>query len=180
MSAASTVLSLLRHASPTLPRCRSFHCSSARLGALVGPSDPVSHMRPILYDDPPLPRRRETTHPYSLREFNGDARDDQDFDLLWRMQRQELDRFNHNFWADSNTRFEAARAEVLASLPPSASPIDKERAESTFYTHWLMQEAERQRAYSAEWRRRNLECILMAARVQWRKMWGGMKFGRRR
>lgn len=100
MSAASTVLSLLRHASPALPRCRSFHGSSARLGALVGPSDPVSHMRPILYDDPPLPRRRETTHPYSLREFNGDARDDQDFDLLWRMQRQELDRFNHNFWVD--------------------------------------------------------------------------------
>ena len=72
---------------------RTFHASIARQH-LVGPPDPVSHLRPVIYDDapPPPPQAR---HPYSLKEFTGDTREYQ-----WKMQRQELDAFNHEFWKE--------------------------------------------------------------------------------
>ena len=84
-----------------LPRCtrplarhvRSFHGSLVRAD-LVGPPDPVSHLRPVIYDDAPAPPS-PTSHPYSLREFAGDTREYQ-----WKVQRQETDAFNQAFWTD--------------------------------------------------------------------------------
>ena len=75
-------------ARPTIRHGRSLHASLVRRD-LVGPPDPVSHLRPIIYDDAPPPPA-QVRHPYSLREFTGDTREYQ-----WKMQRQELDALNH-------------------------------------------------------------------------------------
>ena len=70
---------------------------------LVGPPDPVSNLRPVIYDDAPPPPP-SPHHPYSLKEFTGDIRDYQ-----WKMQRQELDSYNQAFWSNvSKTAFSAA------------------------------------------------------------------------
>lgn len=69
--------------------------TSARAHNLIGPSDPVSNLRPVIYDDAPLTPTPKLNHPYSLREFTGSA---QDHDLQWKIQRQQLDAFNHEFW----------------------------------------------------------------------------------
>lgn len=71
---------------------RSF-CTSRACRDLVGPPDPISNLRPVIYDDAPL--SPPTSHPYSLKEFTGDTREYQ-----WKVQRQELDSMNHQFWAD--------------------------------------------------------------------------------
>ena len=76
--------------------------------ALVGPPDPVSNLRPVIYDEPEGSvegkRRRITvvertktspTHPYSLEEFDGDPAD-----YSWRLERKRLDAYNHAFWSD--------------------------------------------------------------------------------
>lgn len=80
-----------------LPHKRSSYARHLHASALrrhrVGPIDPVSHLRPVIYDDAPPPARER--HPYSLGEFSGDTREYQ-----WKMQRQELDAFNHAFWLD--------------------------------------------------------------------------------
>ena len=74
---------------------------------LVGPPDPVSNLRPVIYDDaPPLPPS-EVRHPYSLREFKGDTREYQ-----WKIQRQELDAFNHAFWTDVRNTYVSPRAQA--------------------------------------------------------------------
>lgn len=154
--------------------------TSQRTYNLVGPPDPVSNFRPVLYTDTSTsPTLR---HPYSLSEFAGDH------DLQWRLQRQSLDAFNHNFWTDasslflyhheymlsplfqSNTRFEAAKQSVLSSLPQSSTPLARERALSEFYRKWVMQESHRQALYTAEWRRRNLDAIVFAVRVALRNL----------
>ena len=85
--------STIRFARRSPSHVRSLHASLVRRD-LVGPPDPVSHLRPIIYDDapPPPPRVR---HPYSLGEFTGDTREYQ-----WKMQRQELDTLNHEFWKE--------------------------------------------------------------------------------
>ncbi|OCH94942.1 hypothetical protein OBBRIDRAFT_788679 [Obba rivulosa] len=154
--------SLPRSLNALRPHSRLFHASAAR-AHLVGPPDPVSNLRPVIYDDaPPAP---SNMHPYSLTEFGGDVREYQ-----WKMQRQELDAFNHTFWAESNSRFEAAKSAILSSVPESCSPEQRERALSEFYRGWVAQEGARQRAYSAEWRRRNWASIWLGARVQYEKL----------
>ncbi|KAI0670337.1 hypothetical protein C8Q78DRAFT_1035721 [Trametes maxima] len=144
------------------PYVRTFHASSARQH-LVGPPDPVSHLRPVIYDDaPPAPPAPQVRHPYSLREFTGNTREYQ-----WKMQRQELDAFNHKFWLDSNTRFYAAKDAVLQSLPEGTTTEQREDALSAFYSRWVAQERTRLDEYSAQWRKRNWSTILLGARVRY-------------
>ncbi|EPS98567.1 hypothetical protein FOMPIDRAFT_1148676 [Fomitopsis schrenkii] len=146
------------------PPVRHLHASLVRRH-LVGPSDPVSNLRPVIYDDAVPEHRTDLTHPYSLREFGGDTREYQ-----WKMQRQQLDAYNHVFWTDCNLRFGAAKQAVLDSLPESCPVEDRESALSAFYRRWADQEAERQRAYSAEWRRRNWASISLGARLAYEKV----------
>jgi hypothetical protein len=68
----------------------------------------------------------------------------------------------------NNTRFEAAKQIVLSRIPESSSPLARERALSEFYREWLLQESRRQEVYTSEWRKRNSEAIVLAARVEWR------------
>ncbi|OSC99110.1 hypothetical protein PYCCODRAFT_1454052 [Trametes coccinea BRFM310] len=159
--------SLSLHA-PALPRptpthARQFHASLSRKH-LVGPPDPISHLRPVIYDDAPPPPAPSVRHPYSLREFTGDTREYQ-----WKMQRQELDAFNHAFWLESNSRFYAAKEAVLESLPEGTGPEQREAALSAFYTRWVAQERMRLDAYDAEWRKRNWSTIILGARVRYQE-----------
>jgi hypothetical protein len=78
-----------------------FHMSRTRRG-LVAPPNPVSHMRPVIYDDPPsklrLPHLR---HPYSLSEFkDGNTSVLGNCELQFRLLRQQLDSLHQNFWLD--------------------------------------------------------------------------------
>ncbi|KAI9570487.1 hypothetical protein HD554DRAFT_2018680 [Boletus coccyginus] len=151
---------------------RSLHVSSVSRH-LVGPNDPISHLRPIIYTDTPAPHSRgqlesHVNHPYSLHEFT-DVQHDHALQLQYNLAREHLDAFNHNYWTDSNTRFETAKQSVLASLPESASSETRENALSEFYKKWVMQEKARQDEYSAEWQTRNWNTIILAARVEYQR-----------
>ncbi|KAI0065381.1 hypothetical protein BV25DRAFT_1798454 [Artomyces pyxidatus] len=139
-----------------LRAARLLHASAPRCDR-VGPPDPISNIRPILYDDP-LPD--SPRHPYSLSEFRGDTRDYQ-----WKLQRQQLDAWNHAFWTDSNTRFECGRAAALSRA--EATPEAQERALADFYRDWVVQEGPRQDEYNRELRRRTVEEIKLSVRVHY-------------
>lgn len=79
-----------------LLKIRLLH-SSSRASNLIGPPDPLSNLRPVLYTDLPPSSQPRPRHPYSLSEFTGGT---QDHNLQWRLQRQALDAFNHNYWTD--------------------------------------------------------------------------------
>ncbi|KZT09490.1 uncharacterized protein LAESUDRAFT_646934 [Laetiporus sulphureus 93-53] len=145
------------------PRCRGFH-ASARRTHLVGAPHPVSNLRPIIYNDTAPMRSTAATHPYSLTEFEGDTQEYQ-----WKIQRQQLDAYNHAFWADSNSRFQAAKAAVLESLPESCTAEDREFVLSEFYRRWVVQEMPRQKEYDAEWRKQNWKSISLGARLAFDK-----------
>ncbi|PPR08096.1 hypothetical protein CVT24_010557 [Panaeolus cyanescens] len=156
----------------TICRNRMFHPSKVNAD-LVAPPDPISNLRPILYENssntPIVPNVR---HPYSLSEFTPAAVDaDGDYELQFKLLRQQLDSFNQGFWTDSNTRFYAAKTAVLESLPSTITAREKEEALSTFYLQWLMQENERTMLYTNEWRRRNFQLISLSFKVymqRWR------------
>jgi apoptogenic protein 1 len=95
---------------------RSLHSSSSRR-LLVGPPDPVSHLRPVIYGSEPTQSRVQ--HPYSLREFR-DMEEQADehendfgnYELKLRMAR--MDAFNHEFWAEVS--FSASTLHAFADL----------------------------------------------------------------
>ncbi|KAF8201847.1 hypothetical protein BJ912DRAFT_921278 [Pholiota molesta] len=154
----------------------AFH-ASATANDMVAPPDPVSHMRPIIYDDPPAPQPEGAyvRHPYSLSEFQTVAGRDGsmtlgDNELQFKLMRQQLDALHQNFWLDSNTRFYSAKQSVLSSLPENATARDKEVALSVFYRKWVMQDKERTDEYTVEWRKRNSQLIAMSARVEFAKL----------
>ena len=59
---------------------------------------------------------------------------------------------------------------VLASLPESTTPEEREVALSEFYTRWVLQERTRLDKYNEEWNRRNWSTILLSARVMYEKV----------
>ncbi|KAF9464744.1 hypothetical protein BDZ94DRAFT_1161454 [Collybia nuda] len=150
---------------------RWIHTSSQTCN-LIAPPDSVSHMRPIIYDDAPLPPPpSRIRHPYSLSEFAVGAQNEAVVsELQYRLQRQQLDAFHHNFWFDSNTRFEAAKKAILGGLPTLATPLDKEKALSAFYKQWHLQESKRTDEYTKTWRKRNMGLIMLGARVEYQKL----------
>lgn len=88
---------------------RLFHASAPRRH-LVAPPDPVSNMRPVIYEDTPSEASNPQSptllfHPYSLFEFSSTTTNDQasNLELQFRLQRQQLDAFHHNFWLNVST-----------------------------------------------------------------------------
>jgi len=151
----------------TLRSLRLLH-SSARTCHYVAPPDPISNIRPILYDDPAPVTSESLLHPYSLNEFGEDS---DTLEYQWKLQRQELDAFNDAFWRDSNTRFEMAKAAAMRDLPPRATAQQQsEERLGKFYRNWVLQEATRQREYDAEWRRRSMEEITLSLRVSYHRL----------
>ncbi|KAH9966799.1 hypothetical protein BC827DRAFT_1089330, partial [Russula dissimulans] len=149
---------------------RLFH-SSLRASDYVGPPDPVSNIRPVLYDDPASTNADSATaplrHPYSLDEFRDDA---DTLEYQWKLQRQQLDAFNNAFWRDTNTRFEAAKDALMSGLPPHATAEQREERLSEFYKNWVLQEARWQKEFDSEWRRRSMQEIKLAARVSYHRL----------
>ncbi|KIY72166.1 hypothetical protein CYLTODRAFT_367970 [Cylindrobasidium torrendii FP15055 ss-10] len=142
---------------------RALHVSAVR-AHLVGPPHPISHIRPVIYDDVPTPPPPSLLpHPYSLAEFDPDPPPGStSHDMQWKLQRQQLDDLDQNFWMDSNIRFEMGKAAVLESLPPTASQIDKENALSEFYKQWVLLQGARTDEYTEEWRARNVKSLQSA------------------
>ncbi|KAL4067971.1 hypothetical protein V8B97DRAFT_2003970 [Scleroderma yunnanense] len=153
---------------------RTLHVSQ-KCQNLVGPNDPVSNLRPIIYTDTPnSPPKTQSevglNHPYSLREFSNEPPSpNHALELQYKLKREQLDTLNHSYWAESNTRFEAAKASVLSSIPDSASSETREHALSEFFKKWVVQEQDRQELYSREWRKRNFEVIVLGARIEYRR-----------
>ncbi|KAG2144887.1 hypothetical protein BD769DRAFT_1661026 [Suillus cothurnatus] len=135
----------------------------------IGLPDPTSNLRPIIYTtaiSSSLPSESKP-HPYSLREFSDD--DTVDNELRWKLHREQLDAFNHAYWAESNTRFEAAKSSVLAALPPDAPTEAHEHALSDFYKKWVVQEQARQGEYDVELRKRTFEDVSLSAKVEFQR-----------
>ncbi|KAJ7219293.1 hypothetical protein GGX14DRAFT_591290 [Mycena pura] len=153
---------------PLRPVCARWLHSSHPVCDRVGPPHPISNMRPMIYDNDEAPASTcRAYHPYSLHEF--DPEPTNPHQLQWKLQRQQLDEFNHAFWLESNTRFERSKEEALSRLPSTATVVEKEHALSEFYRQWLLQEERRVGEYTEEWRQRNKASLILAARVAYQK-----------
>jgi hypothetical protein len=77
---------------------RGLHTSSPHTkGDLVGPSDPLSNLRPVAYGGIPGPLPSATGF-YSEAELRGKQYDPHEFSLSF--AKTQLDALNHAYWAD--------------------------------------------------------------------------------
>jgi hypothetical protein len=92
---------------------------------LVASPHPVSHIRPIIYNDvPPPPPPSFLPHPYSLAEFDPEPKTPQPAnELLFKLQRQQLDDLNHHFWLDVRPR---ALLFLFSHILSRATPVSKQ------------------------------------------------------
>lgn len=132
----------------------------------VGPPDPISHMRPVVYDNVAQHVKRPkniTNHPYSLSEFSTPPSlsrrsgflahhseqmlsNLESLQLHARLQTISLDQMNHRFWSDNNARFMRAKQEYSAYVSPE-TPASLELM-SPFYREWLRTNSARLRRYN--------------------------------
>jgi len=88
-------------------RRRLFH-STTCVRRLVGPPDPISHIRPAVYhqEDPSSSTSYgdKVQHPYSLKEFT-QVEGAQDYQV--NLQKTQLDAFDHAFWTNVITSRES-------------------------------------------------------------------------
>lgn len=107
------MLGLRRSTSLVLRPLRLLH-SSLPTANYVGPPDPVSNIRPIIYNDlGSTTAGSPQQHPYSLDEFRNDSEDTLEYQ--WKLQRQQLDAFNDAFWRDVRTLLAHHRAPTIGS-----------------------------------------------------------------
>jgi hypothetical protein len=66
-------------------------------GCLVGPPDPLSNLRPVVYGGDPEPHPSATGF-YTEAELQGTQHDPHEFSLNF--AKTQLDALNHGYWAD--------------------------------------------------------------------------------
>ncbi|XP_063356275.1 cytochrome c oxidase assembly factor 8 isoform X1 [Pelmatolapia mariae] len=126
----------------------------------VGPPNPLSSLRPIIYHIP----ENETELEKRLRNL-----------------RQDTEDWNHNFWAKQNITFSKEKeAFIISQLKAKGLTLrdqDGRRRSlsseemATFYKNFLDKNRVRHANYNKEWYRRNFTITLLLARVTLNSMW---------
>ena len=117
------MLGLRRPTSLVLRRLRLLH-SSVPTANYVGPPDPMSNIRPVLYNDlGSTTTESPQQHPYSLDEFRNDSEDTLEYQ--WKLQRQQLDAFNDAFWRDVRFSHTIVPLPLSPIIPCRRTPASK-------------------------------------------------------
>uniref|UniRef100_A0A3Q0T0Z0 Cytochrome c oxidase assembly factor 8 n=1 Tax=Amphilophus citrinellus TaxID=61819 RepID=A0A3Q0T0Z0_AMPCI len=126
----------------------------------VGPPNPLSNLRPIVYHIP----ENETELEKRLRNL-----------------RQETEDWNHNFWAKQNITFSKEKeAFIISQLKAKGLTLRDEDGRrrslsseemAMFYKNFLDKNRLRHANYNKEWYRRNFTITLLMARVTLNSVW---------
>ncbi|XP_029972936.1 cytochrome c oxidase assembly factor 8 [Salarias fasciatus] len=126
----------------------------------IGPPNPLSNLRPIVYRVP---------------------EDESELERRLRRLRQETEDWNHQFWTKQNISFSKEKeAFILSQLKSKGLTLldDNGRRRhlsseemAVFYKSFLDRNRTRHASYNKEWYRRNFSITLLMARVALNSMW---------
>ncbi|XP_053625929.1 COA8 family protein CBG23705, mitochondrial [Plodia interpunctella] len=116
---------------------------------MVGPPDPVSNLRRIIFRQP----QNETTLEKRYREM-----------------RSEVQEWNQEFWSQHNSRFFQEREEFLKkNLPEGKQNLSADEM-SVFYKAFLDKNWNAHMAYNKEWYKRNVKLLALSIQVKIKKL----------
>ncbi|XP_030299681.1 cytochrome c oxidase assembly factor 8 [Sparus aurata] len=126
----------------------------------IGPPNPLSNLRPIVYHIP----ENETELEKRLRHL-----------------RQETEDWNHDFWTKQNVTFSKEKETfIISQLKAKGLTVRDEQGRrralnseemAVFYKSFLDKNRIRHANYNKEWYRRNFTITLLMARVALNNMW---------
>ncbi|XP_069392536.1 cytochrome c oxidase assembly factor 8 isoform X2 [Paralichthys olivaceus] len=135
----------------------------------IGPPNPLSNLRPIVYHVP----ENESELEKRLRHL-----------------RQETEDWNHDFWTQQNISFSKEKDSFIVSqLKAKDLTVRDEQGRrrslnteemAEFYKSFLDKNRTRHMSYNKEWYRRNFTITLLMARVALNNMWRTVRHGRKK
>ncbi|TMS21350.1 cytochrome c oxidase assembly factor 8 isoform X1 [Larimichthys crocea] len=162
MSAACSRQSGSGQAAPrdTAPKRSIFRPEATSTHDWIGPPNPLSNLRPIVYHVP----ENETELEKRLRHL-----------------RQDTEDWNHDFWTKQNVMFTKEKdAFIFSQLNAKGLSVCDEQGRrralnaeemAVFYKSFLDTNRVRHADYNREWYRRNFTITLLMARVALNNMW---------
>ncbi|XP_047988832.1 COA8 family protein CG14806, mitochondrial [Leguminivora glycinivorella] len=116
---------------------------------MVGPPDPVSNLRKVIYKQP----ANET-----------------DLEKRYRELRMEVQKWNQNFWTQHNSRFFQEREDYLKkNLPEGKQNLTADEM-SVFYKAYLDKNWKAHITYNIEWYKKNITLLSLAIQVKLRRL----------
>ncbi|XP_037603000.1 cytochrome c oxidase assembly factor 8 [Sebastes umbrosus] len=142
------------------PKRSAFKPAASSTHDWIGPPNPLSNLRPILYHVPENESELETR----LRHL-----------------RQETEDWNHDFWTKQNISFSKEKETfIFSQLKAKGLTVRDEEGRrrslnseemAVFYKRFLDTNRERHSDYNKEWYRRNFTITFLMARVTLKNMW---------
>ncbi|XP_033967998.1 cytochrome c oxidase assembly factor 8 [Pseudochaenichthys georgianus] len=144
----------------TTPKRSPFRPAVSSTHDWIGPPNPLSNLRPIVYHIP---------------------ENESDLQKRLRHLRQETEDWNHDFWTKQNFSFTKQKEEFIISQlkAEGLTPRDAEgrrrsldsEVMAVFYKGFLDTNRVRHSSYNNEWYRRNFTITMLMARVALRNIW---------
>ncbi|XP_071353949.1 cytochrome c oxidase assembly factor 8 isoform X2 [Trachinotus anak] len=162
LSAASSRLCSSRQAprQDKHPQRSAFRPATSPTHDWIGPPNPLSNLRPIVYHVP---------------------ENESDLEKRLRHLRQETEDWNHDFWTKQNITFSKEKDEfIISQLKEKGLTVRDEQGRrrslnseemAVFYKSFLDENRTRHANYNKEWYRRNFTITLLMARVALNNMW---------
>ncbi|XP_075970042.1 cytochrome c oxidase assembly factor 8 [Anticarsia gemmatalis] len=116
---------------------------------MVGPPDPVSNLRTVIFKEPP---------------------NESQLEKRYRQMRSEVQEWNHKFWAQHNSRFYQEREEYVKTHTPADKQNLSADEMSVFYKAFLDKNWKLHINYNMEWYKKNFALLSLAIRVKVRKL----------
>ncbi|KAL4706321.1 hypothetical protein ACJJTC_004930 [Scirpophaga incertulas] len=139
----------LRQIQTTASKCAEIPNPKKITSDMIGPPDPVSNLRKIIFKQP----SNETQ-----------------LEKQYRKLRSEIQNWNHDFWTQHNSRFFQEREEYLKrNLPEGKQNLTADEM-SVFYKAFLDKNWTSHIAYNKEWYRKNFTLLLLSLQIKLRKL----------
>lgn len=143
-----------------LPKRSAIRPAASTTHDWIGPPNPLSNLRPIVYRVP---------------------EDESELERRLRHLRQETEDWNHEFWTKQNISFTKKKeAFIISQLKSKGLTLHDDNGRrrhlnseemAVFYKSFLDQNRTRHATYNKEWYRRNFSITLLMARVALNNMW---------
>ncbi|XP_051942122.1 cytochrome c oxidase assembly factor 8 [Hippocampus zosterae] len=143
-----------------LPKRSKFPPAPSATHDWIGPPNPLSNMRPIVYRVPP---------------------NESELERRLRNMRQDTEDWNHQFWSQQNLTFGKEKDAFIVSQLKAKGLTERDQQGrrrtltseemSVFYKDFLDKNRQRHVNYNKEWYRRNLSITFLMARVALHNLW---------
>ncbi|CAH0718727.1 unnamed protein product, partial [Brenthis ino] len=116
---------------------------------MIGPPDPVSNLRKIIFKEP----KNETN-----------------LEKKYRKLRHEVQEWNQNFWTQHNSRFfKERKAYLKKNLPEGKTNLTADEM-SVFYKAFLDKNWKTHLSYNKEWYMKNFTLLTLAIQIKIKKI----------